>query len=406
MPEILDGSVESVPGFSAVGVCCGIKKESNPDLGLLLCDTPCAAAGVFTTNRVQAAPISYCREVLASSADKIRAVVVNSGNANACTGEPGERDAASVAAEAERLFGLGEHTALVMSTGVIGMRLPVEKLLAGLAEAKERLAAGDDPEAGFSQAILTTDTVEKRLALKFDLGGSTVTLGAAAKGSGMVHPNMATMLGFITTDAAVTPQVLKSALRSATERTFNMISVDGDRSPNDSVFLLASGTSGAPVIDSTDSPEYLPFHDMLLMACETLARKIAADGEGATRLVEIKVVGAQSYQAAEQVARSIANSPLVKTALHGADPNWGRIICAAGYSGVPVETDRIDIYFGKLKAADSGIFSGVAQEKLARELKKKEITLTVDLNQGSAECVFWTCDFSYDYVRINALYHT
>ena len=294
--------------------------------------------------------------------------------------------------------------------GVVKTLGDVEKILAGLSEAKDRLTAGPGPSAkvgdSFSLAIMTTDTVEKRLALKLDLGGIPVTLGAAAKGSGMVHPNLATMLGFITTDASVTPQVLAGALRWVSERTFNMLSVDGDRSPSDSVFLLASGTSGAATIDSTESAEYAAFRDALLLACETLAREVAADGEGATRLVEIRVVGGQNSEAAERVARSIANSPLVKTALHGADPNWGRIICAAGYSGVPVEPDRIDIYFGKLQAAAGGVFTGVAQEALARELNKKELTLTVDLNQGSAECVFWTCDFSYDYVRINALYHT
>ena len=410
MPEIIDGSVESVPGFSAVGVSCGIKRENQPDLGLLLCDVPCAAAGVFTTNRVQAAPIYYCKKVLTSNADRIRAIVVNSGNANACTGQRGESDASEVAAKAESLFVLEERTALVISTGIIGVPLPVEKILAGLSEAKDRLKAKPEPSAkvgdSFSRAIMTTDTVEKRLALRFDLGGIPVTLGAAAKGSGMVHPNLATMLGFITTDASVTPQVLAGALRWVSESTFNMLSVDGDRSPSDSVFLLASGTSGAATIDSTESAEYAAFRNALLLACETLARKIVADGEGATRLVEIRVVGGQNPESAERVARSIANSPLVKTALHGADPNWGRIICAAGYSGVPVEPDRIDIYFGKLKAAAGGVFTGVAQEALARELQKKELTLTVDLNQGSAECVFWTCDFSYDYVRINALYHT
>jgi len=410
MTEIIDGSVESVPGFTAVGVSCGIKLKSQPDLGLLICDTPAAAAAVFTTNRVQAAPVSYCRKVLASGAEKIRAVVVNSGNANACTGERGESDAAAVAAEAERLFALEQGTALVMSTGIIGVPLPVEKIGAGLAKAKNRLARGaaNPDRAGdtFSKAILTTDTVEKRLALRFELGGRPVMLGAAAKGSGMVHPDLATMLGFITTDAAASPQVLSCALRRAAGRTFNMISVDGDRSPNDSVFLLANGISGAPAIDSTESPEYSAFCSALMLVCRTLARKIAADGEGATRLVEIRVAGANSYQDAEQVARSIANSPLVKTALHGADPNWGRIICAAGYSGVPVNPDSIDIYFGELKAASGGLSNGVDHDTLVRELEKKELVLTVDLKQGSAECVFWTCDFSYDYVRINALYHT
>ncbi|MBN2289884.1 MAG: bifunctional glutamate N-acetyltransferase/amino-acid acetyltransferase ArgJ, partial [Candidatus Glassbacteria bacterium] len=311
MLETFEGSVESVPGFRAVGISCGIKINPRPDLGLIICDTPCAAAGVFTTNRVQAAPVRYCRGVLAAGADKIRAVVVNSGNANACTGERGEHDAASTAAEAERLFGLSERTALVMSTGVIGVPLPLEKIFAGLAAARDRLISGQAAGNGFSQAILTTDMVEKRLAVRFDLGGTTATIGGAAKGSGMVHPNLATMLGFITTDAAVDSVVLAAALHSVSERTFNMISVDGDRSPNDSVFLLASGTCGAAAIDSTGSPEYESFCEALHTVCRSLARKIAADGEGATRLVEVRVVGAQSYDDAVRVARAIANSPLV-----------------------------------------------------------------------------------------------
>jgi glutamate N-acetyltransferase / amino-acid N-acetyltransferase len=405
MIEIIDGSIDSVPGFRAVGVSCGIKINPNPDLGLLLCDTPCAAAGVFTTNRVQAAPVAYCKKVLASHSDRIQAIVVNSGNANACTGERGELDAAAVAEEAESLLGLEEGSALVMSTGIIGVPLPVDKILAGLSGASERLSANDTGD-GFSRAILTTDTVEKKLAVRFDLEGAPVMLGAAAKGSGMVHPNMATMLGFITTDAAVAPPVLAIALRAAVESSFNLISVDGDRSPNDSVFLLAGGTAGVPEIDSVEGREYEAFYEALLLVCQSLARKIAADGEGATRLVEIRVKGASTYRDAEQVARSIANSPLVKTALHGADPNWGRIICAAGYSGVAVDPDKIDIYFGKLKAVSGGVFTGVEQEVLVQEMKKKELVLTVDLNQGMEECVFWTCDFSYDYVRINALYHT
>ncbi|MEA2062597.1 MAG: bifunctional glutamate N-acetyltransferase/amino-acid acetyltransferase ArgJ, partial [Gemmatimonadota bacterium] len=366
MLKIIEGSIESVPGFRAAGVRCGIKNEPNPDLGVIVCDTPCTAAAVFTTNRVQAAPVLYCKKVLAANADKVRAVVVNAGNANACTGEQGHSDAAVVADEAERLLGLESGSALVMSTGVIGVPLPVDKLYIGLGEVKDHLAK--NVGKNFSRAIMTTDLVEKSLAVRFEIAGCKVTMGAAAKGSGMIHPNMATMLGFITTDAAVEQGVLQHALREAASRTFNMISVDGDQSPNDSVFLLASGSSGAPKIKSPDSPEYEAFYEALYLVCETLAKKIAADGEGATRLVEIRVKGSRKFEEAQRVARAVAGSPLVKTAIHGADPNWGRIICAAGSSGIPVEPDKIDIYFGRLLAVKGGLAAETARDKLAGEL--------------------------------------
>lgn len=404
MKIIETGSVDSVPGFRALGVSCGIKQSGEPDLGVLLCERPCNAAGVFTTNRVQAAPVLVSKKILERSSGHIQGVVVNSGNANACTGKQGIRDAGGMAAEAERIFGLEESTMLVMSTGLIGKPLLMDRIKAGLLKVREGFNA--QKGGSFARALMTTDTKEKFLAVRFDIQGVPVTIGAAAKGSGMIHPNMATMLALFTTDAAVSPACLNLALRRVTERTFNMISVDGDCSPNDIVFILASGACGAPLIENEESPGYKPFYSALLAAATELARAIVADGEGATKLVEIRVKGADSFNSASKVARAVANSPLVKTALFGGDPNWGRIVCAIGYSGVPVDPDKIDIFFGDIQAVKQGAPSGVSDEECVSRLKEREIVLTIGLNQGGCECSFWTCDFSYDYVRINAEYHT
>lgn len=404
MKIIETGSVDSVPGFRALGVSCGIKQSGEPDLGVLLCERPCNAAGVFTTNRVQAAPVLVSKKILERSSGHIQGVVVNSGNANACTGKQGIRDAGGMAAEAERIFGLEESTMLVMSTGLIGKPLLMDRIKAGLLKVREGFNA--QKGGSFARALMTTDTKEKFLAVRFDIQGVPVTIGAAAKGSGMIHPNMATMLALFTTDAAVSPACLNLALRRVTERTFNMISVDGDCSPNDIVFILASGACGAPLIENEESPGYRPFYSALLAAATELARAIVADGEGATKLVEIRVKGADSFNSASKVARAVANSPLVKTALFGEDPNWGRIVCAIGYSGVPVDPDKVDIFFGDIQAVKQGAPSGVSDEECASRLKEREIVLTIGLNQGGCECSFWTCDFSYDYVRINAEYHT
>jgi len=404
MKIIETGSVDSVPGFRALGVSCGIKQSGEPDLGVLLCERPCNAAGVFTTNRVQAAPVLVSKKILERSSGHIQGVVVNSGNANACTGKQGIRDAGGMAAEAERIFGLEESTMLVMSTGLIGKPLLMDRIKAGLLKVREGFNA--QKGGSFARALMTTDTKEKFLAVRFDIQGVPVTIGAAAKGSGMIHPNMATMLALFTTDAAVSPACLNLALRRVTERTFNMISVDGDCSPNDIVFILASAACGAPLIENEESPGYKPFYSALLAAATELARAIVADGEGATKLVEIRVKGADSFNSASKVARAVANSPLVKTALFGEDPNWGRIVCAIGYSGVPVDPDKIDIFFGDIQAVKQGAPSGVSDEECVSRLKEREIVLTIGLNQGGCECSFWTCDFSYDYVRINAEYHT
>ncbi len=403
-----NGSVDSTPGFSAAGTACGIKASGLPDLAVILACGPCTAAGVFTTNRLQAAPVLFCKQVLAAAADNVRAVVVNSGNANACTGAQGRDNVRHTAELAQAAFGLGQSKALVMSTGIIGEQLPMDKLESGI-KALGGLADSTDTDGSgkiFARAIMTTDTVEKKLSLTFELDGVTVTIGAAAKGSGMIHPNMATMLGFFTTDAAISPLALAVALKRATGRSFNMISVDGDQSPNDSVFVLANGKAGAPMIESENSPGFAPFCDALEQASVALAKKIAADGEGATKLVEIEVSGAASCQDAERVARSVANSPLVKTAVFGQDPNWGRIVGAVGYSGVDVNPDLINIYFDNLPAFVAGEPAGTDGAELASKLAGEEVLIRIELGMGNERCRFWTCDMTYDYIRINADYHT
>jgi len=402
--HFIPGSVDSVSGFRAAGVSCGIKASGSPDLGVILSDRPCCAAGVFTTNRVKAAPLIVSRERIEANPAGIRAIVVNSGIANACTGQRGIEDALAVASRAESLFALAAGSALVMSTGVIGEPLPVEKIKTGL----EKIAGGS-AGAGlttFSRAIMTTDTVEKTVCAEFEIGGVKVRIGGAAKGAGMIHPNLATMLAFLTTDAAVSAAALAGALRRAVARSFNRISVDGDRSPNDSVFLLASAASGAPLVDSEDSAGYPVFCDALAACCTELAKSIAADGEGATRLVEINVRGAVSEQEAEKIARSVANSPLVKTAIYGNDPNWGRIVSAVGYSGVAVDPGALAVSFGEVEAFRDGEPTRVPRAELARQLEGKKVFLNVSVGQGAGSCTFWTCDFSYDYVKINADYHT
>lgn len=346
----------------------------------------------------------YCRQVLSKAAGAVRAVVVNAGNANACTGERGLLDAAAMAATAEAQLGLEAGTTLVMSTGIIGRPLPLDKIEKGLIEVAGKFSRSE--VGGFSKAIMTTDLVEKTVALKYSHSGKTITIGAAAKGSGMIHPNMATMLAFFTTDANISPEALQDILRRVVSCTFNMVSVDGDRSPNDSAFVLASGGCGAPRIENPESLGWSEFMDALCQAAERLAKMIAADGEGATRLIEIQVSGADSFENADRVARSIANSPLVKTAIFGSDPNWGRIICAAGYSGAPVDPSRLGISIGGISIVEKGEPVAVDQSRLVEALKQKEVTIGVELGQGEQRCRFWTCDFSYDYVRINAEYHT
>ena len=402
--RIIDGGVCAAKGFRAAGVPARIKYEGRNDVALIVADAPCAAAAVFTTNAVAAAPVVYDRAAVKSG--RVQAILANSGCANACTGEAGRRDAERSAMETARTLGIDQGLVLVASTGVIGHRLPMDRLIAGMKTAAARLAA--TPEAGLDaeKAVMTTDTKPKQAAVQVSIGGKTVTVGGMCKGSGMIEPNMATMLGFITTDAAISPAMLRRALRRAIAVSFNHVVVDGDESTNDSVFVLASGAAGnAPIAKA--GPDFELFTAVLTEVGVSLAKQMAADGEGATKFVAVTVKGAVSQRDADRAARAIAKSPLAKTSWFGKDPNWGRVLAAAGYSGAAVDDRRAEVFYGRTWAYRRGKVADAAQlAKLAKELEGKELEVTVDLHLGGFASTIYTCDLSLDYVHINADYTT
>jgi len=394
------GGISSPLGFTASGAIGAIKYERK-DVALVYSDREASAAGVFTTNVVKAAPVLLTMEHLKDGT--ARAVVANSGNANACVGPQGLEDARAMANEAAQLLGLPAEQVLVASTGVIGQSLPMERVLSGV-----RLAvAGLSREGGYdaATAIMTTDTVAKEAAVTLELGGVQATIGGMAKGSGMIHPNMATMLCFVTTDAAIDPGLLQQALTTAVERTFNMITVDGDTSTNDMVLVLANGAAGNLLISAEDV-DYAAFAEALEAVCRKLAVAVAADGEGATRLLEVRVQGAATQQDARLVARAVASSSLVKAAVFGKDANWGRIICAAGYSGATFNPDAVDIYVGDIQVAKNGGALPFSEERATELLSGTRAVFTIDLHNGVNDAVAWGCDLTYDYVKINGSYRT
>ena len=402
--KIIEGGVCAAKGFRAAGVPAEIKYKGRNDVALVVADAPCAAAAVFTTNAVAAAPVLYDREVVRDG--RIQAILANSGCANACTGAPGLADAKRSAEETAKTLGIDPKLVLVASTGVIGHRLPVDRLVAGMKAAAVQLAA--TPEAGLAaeKAVMTTDTKPKQAAVQVKIGGRTVTVGGMCKGSGMIEPNMATMLGFITTDAAITPAMLRRALRQAIAVSFNHVVVDGDESTNDSVFLLASGAAGNPLIAKA-GPDYDAFAAALTAVGVSLARQMAADGEGATKYVEVTVRHAKTQRDADRAARAVAKSPLAKTSWFGKDPNWGRVLAAVGYSGAAVDDRKAEVFYGKTWAYRKGRVADAAQlAKLAREMEGPELKVTVDLHLGDFSSTIYTCDFSLDYVHINADYTT
>jgi glutamate N-acetyltransferase/amino-acid N-acetyltransferase len=391
------------PGFRAAATACGLKKSGALDLAMVWSDSPCTAAGVFTTNRVKAAPVVLTREALAASPAGVRGVLANAGCANAVTGERGLADACRMRALGAAAIGASQGTMLVLSTGVIGVFLEMDKLAAGVAALRSGAAHAGAGDA--ARAICTTDTRPKVAHVRRAIGAGEVTVAGFAKGAGMIHPNMATMLAIVTTDAAIEPPRLDRALRAAVERSFNRISVDGDMSTNDTVLVLASGASGVRV-DEASEPA---FTAALAEACGSLARQIARDGEGATRLVELRVTGAASERQAHRVGDAIACSPLVKTAIHGNDPNWGRVLAAAGYSGEAVEPTRVRLWFGEddaLQLLERGLPLPFDKATASALLARDPAILRLDLGLGEASAVLWTCDFSADYVRINADYTT
>ena len=400
----IKGGVCSAKGFRAAGVGAEIKYKGRNDVALIVADAPCTAAAVFTTNKVAAAPVVYDRDVVRGG--KVQAILANSGCANACTGEQGLKDAQLCALATAGELGVMPGHVLVASTGVIGRRLPVARLLAGMRAAKRLL--GDTYAHGLAaeKAVMTTDTKPKQACAQVRIGGRTVTVGGMAKGSGMIEPNMATMLGFVTTDAAVSRAMLRRALGLALAKSFNRVVVDGDESTNDSLFLLASGKAGNREIVRAGA-DFDAFRAALEAVCVSLAQQMAADGEGATRFVTVTVKGAKTEKDAARAARAVAKSPLAKTSWFGRDPNWGRVLAAVGYSGAAVEDMKAEVFYDRVWAFRRGRIADERQlAKLAAVMKKPSFTVTVDLHLGAAEASVYTCDFSLDYVHINADYTT
>ncbi len=390
-------------GFHTAATACGLKTSGKLDLGMVWADARCAAAGVFTTNRVQAAPVHACRESLGAAAGRMRGVLYNSGCANAVTGERGLADARRMRALGAHAIGAAEDELLVLSTGVIGRYLDMDRVARGVTALGSPEAVRAPLDA--ARAIMTTDTREKLAATEFELPGGRVRVAGFAKGAGMIHPAMATMLSVVTTDAGVEPARLDRCLRAAVSRSFNRISVDGDMSTNDTVLVLASGASGAAVDDAGEPA----FVEALTAVCASLARQIVRDGEGATRLVELRITGAASDKQAHRVGDTIACSPLVKTAIHGNDPNWGRVLAAAGYSGEPIEPERVRLWFGdgdRVQLLERGLPLAFDEKRASALLAEDPVIVHLDLGLGAESAVVWTCDLSAEYVRVNADYTT
>ena len=402
--RIVKGGVCTARGFRAAGVPAEIKYKGRNDVALVVADAPCAAAAVFTTNKVAAAPVVYDREIVKGG--RVQAILANSGCANACTGDEGLRDAKVSALATAGELGIRPEHVLVASTGVIGRRLPLDRLLAGMKRAAKGLGRTAAHGLAAEKAVMTTDTKPKQACVKTVIGGKTVTVGGMSKGSGMIEPNMATMLGFITTDAAISPAMLRRALGLAINRSFNRLVVDGDESTNDSVFLLASGAAGNAAI-TRGGTDFDAFLEALAAVCVSLARQMAKDGEGATKFVTVTVKGAKTAHDAERAARAVAKSPLSKTSWFGRDPNWGRVLAAVGYSGAEVVDMKAEVFYGKEWAFRYGRIADEKQlKRLEKVLKADEFAVTVDLHLGRYESTIYTCDFSLDYVHINADYTT
>lgn len=388
-------------GFTAAGVKAGIKKSGNLDVAVIYTKTQAVVAGTFTQNKVAAAPVYVSKEVVATGT--AHAIVANAGCANACTGQQGLDDAHKMAQIAADELGVNANDVIVGSTGVIGVNLPMDKLEAGIKDAVANLSTDGSDNAG--RAIITTDTHSKSVTCEFELSGKTVRMGAIAKGSGMIRPNMATMLCYITTDIAIDQALLQKAVSGCVEKSFNMISVDGDMSTNDMVIVLANGEANNAKI-TEENTDYQIFFDKLMMLCTELAKQIAADGEGASKFLTINVKGAKSFADAKTVGMAIANSPLVKTAFFGEDPNWGRVICAVGYSGADMVPEKTVVKFGGITIFANGTGATYDEKALAHVMKQKDIVIDIELNMGQEDATVWSCDLSYEYVKINGEYHT
>ena len=403
-----NGSVTTPLGFTASGITAGLKKSGQPDMALLHCSQPATAAAAFTSNVFAAAPVQWDRQILAES-ESVRAIVINSGNANACTGERGLLDTQQMAAKAAELLKIKTCEVLVSSTGRIGVPMPMAIILPGIERAVQALSSDGGLDA--AQAIMTTDTEAKHLAVSLEIGGQTVHIGGMAKGSGMIAPQMrpcppqATMLAYLTTDAVIEASALNACLADSLDHSFNRIIVDGDTSTNDSFVALASNLAGNPIIKK-DSEDYQKFCLAFRHVAAALARHMVYDGEGVTHFVELQVLGTESDAQARRVAEAIARSPLCKTAWFGGDPNWGRILAAAGYSGVEFNPDEVDLDYGYVPVVRGGQDAGSSEDEQVQALRERDIEIRLKLGKGQGAFTIWTCDLSYEYVKINADYHT
>lgn len=404
----IEGGVTAPKGFEAAGVEAGVKYQNRKDMAMLYSTVPCKAAGTFTTNVVKAAPVQWDKQIVEHSA-YAQAVIVNSGVANAATGKQGMESCKAEAECAGRLLGLPADAVLVASTGVIGNQLPMDKITAGIEKLAVAKAATAEAALDAAKAIMTTDTVHKQIAVTFEAGERTVTMGAMCKGSGMIHPNMCTMLGFITTDVNISKEMLQKAVSAAVVDSFNMISVDGDTSTNDTLLVLANGCAENAEITS-EGADYEAFFEALSFVTKYLAKKMAGDGEGATCLFEAKVVGAATKADARILARSVVSSSLSKAAIYGHDANFGRFLCALGYSGAQFDPEKVDLYFqsqsGKILIFSRGAACDYSEEEATKLLSDPEVTILADMHMGDAEATAWGCDLSYDYVKINADYRS
>ncbi len=406
--KAIEGGVTAAAGFQSASTAAEIKYKNRQDMALIYSEVPCKAAGTFTTNIVKAAPVTWDQNVVKNS-PFAQAVVINAGIANACTGEEGYSYCKTTADVAAQALKVPAEAVLVASTGVIGMQLPMDKIAAGVKAMAEKLDGSLESGTGSAQAIMTTDTKKKEVAVQVELGGKTVTIGGMCKGSGMIHPNMCTMLAFVTTDVNISKELLQEALSGDIQDTYNMISVDGDTSTNDTVLLLANGLAGNDEITEKNE-DYKAFCKALNYVNETLAKKMAGDGEGCTALFEVKIVGAESKEQAKALAKSVITSSLTKAAIFGHDANWGRILCAMGYSGAIFDPEKVDLFFesaaGKMQIIENGVAVDYSEEQATKILSEPEVTAIADVKMGNEEATAWGCDLTFDYVKINADYRS
>lgn len=404
----IKGGVTAAKGFFAASTAAGIKYKDRQDMAMIYSEKPCKVAGTFTKNIVKAAPVKWDQKVVYET-KQAQAVIVNAGIANACTGEEGMGYCLATAKKAGELLNVSAEEVLVASTGVIGMQLPIERICKGIETMVPALSGSYESGLAAAKAIMTTDTHEKEVAVTLNLGGKTVTIGGMCKGSGMIHPNMCTMLSFVTTDVAISQELLLKALQEDVEDTYNMISVDGDTSTNDTCLLLANGMAGNPEITSKNE-DYEKFCQALNFVNETLAKMMAGDGEGATALFEVKVIGAETKEQAKVLSKSVITSSLTKAAIYGHDANWGRILCAMGYSGAQFDPEKVDLFFesaaGKMQIIKDGVAVDYSEEEATKILSEPVVTAVADVKMGDCEAAAWGCDLTYDYVKINADYRS